>query len=141
MSPRWLHWPASGGETVLMTATAQLLAWSTSTNQWSFDQESFDDGGVIASTIDNWDIDGDWIRMNPGSGYANASAFYSAYPTAFARITIGGNSWDYTQQNSFANGDFQWQSNGSGPTVAEAESGGTLGFASNDSVTIEIVVP
>mgnify|MGYP003644698426 FL=1 len=148
MTPRWFYIPAASGETVLDTYT-QVGQWIwRSGNSWwnNIDEGTWSSTGTTTGT---------YLSLDSGSQIRTDNLTFSAndpggWPTgARIRLTVtpssGGPSYAVEGTPTGA-GDSRWYwRDASGGlltlTAAQIEDGGTFGWDSTDTFTIEIFTP
>ncbi len=148
MTPRWFYIPAASGETVLDTYTqVGQWVWRSANNWWNVIGN-----GTWSSTSSNV---GTYLALDSGSQIRRDNLTFSAsdpggWPaTARIRLTVtpssGGPSYAVEGSPTGA-GDSRWYwRDPSGGlltlTTAQIEDGGTFGWDSTDTITIQIFTP
>ena len=138
----------------LMTYMETTLGiWRTSNEWWDVDNTATDwsDGNKIFANagqllvVSEPDGESGSVRIDPGSDYpagspgGGANDFYTEYPHAILRVTIGGRPYEFGLQNPTGNDDFRW-SEVQPPTwtVAAIEENGTEGWDGDTTIVMEL---
>ena len=141
MSPRWLFFPTAAGETVLDTYTQSGgMTWSAANKRWNgINSGSWSSTGTASGTYlvnDSGSYIRDiWIRLGPMTGNvpSNAQIRISFTPSNTTRTA--------TWVSGGLGGDERFDWDGTNPTVAEMEEGGTDGWNNTDTLTIQLFTP
>lgn len=138
---RWLFFPTTSGETILDTYTQTGgMVWRAGNRWWNvINSGSWTSTGTASGTYLVNDtgsyIRDTWIRFGPITGNVPSDAQIRISFTPSSQVRTA--SWT----SGGLGGDERFDWDGTNPTVAEMEEGGTYGWNSTDTLTIELFTP